>query len=102
MMPLFLLATAFGITAVALILLFWRYADRRIQEAYPDESQADLQKMLADALEQQALLTERVEHLETIIASETWDTRQKEQATLPLALPDASPEEQARRRQRSR
>ena len=37
-MPLFLLAAAVGITAVVLILLFWRYLDRRVKETYPDAS----------------------------------------------------------------
>ena len=85
-MPLLLLTAAVGITAVAVILLFWRYADRGVKEAYPDVSPEELEKKLEDALEQQALLTARVEHLEAIVASEAWNALPEIKP--PLALPD--------------
>ena len=85
-MPLLLLVAAFGITAVVFILLFWRYADHRVKQAYPEESPEALKKLLEDALEQQALLTARVEHLETIVVS--WDASDEDKPALPLALPD--------------
>ncbi len=86
MMPLLLLVAAFGITAVVLMLLFWRYADQRVKQAYPEASPDALKKMLEDALEQQALLRARVEHLEAIVVS--WDASDEDQPALPLALPD--------------
>ena len=79
-----MLAAAVGITAVAVILLFWRYADRRVKEAYPDASPAELEKKLEEALEQQALLTARVEHLEAIVVSEAWNALQE---ACPTACP---------------
>ncbi len=88
MMPLLLLVAAFGITAVVFILLFWRYADHRVKQAYPEESPEALKKLLEDALEQQALLTARVEHLEAIVASEAWNASDEDKPAPPLALPD--------------
>ena len=74
-MPLFLLTAAVGITAVAVILLFWRYADRRVKDAYSDVSPEELEKKLEQALEQQQHLISRIEHLEAIVASEPWGVR---------------------------
>ncbi len=81
MMPLLLLGAAFGITAVVLMLLFWRYADQQVKQAYPEASPDALKKMLEDALEQQALLRARVEHLEAIVVS--WDASDEDQPALP-------------------
>ena len=104
-MPLFLLTAAIGITAVAVILLFWRYADRRVKDAYSDVPPEELEKKLEQALAQQQHLVSRVEHLEAIVASEPWNTSQAHTAP-PLGLPgdeaDIPPEERAGRRQRSR
>ena len=85
-MSLFLLVAAVGIAAVAVILLFWRYADRRVKEAYSDVSPEELEEKLEEALEQQALLTARVEHLEAIVASEAWNALPE--PAPPLTLPD--------------
>ena len=87
-MPLFLLAAAVGVIAVTAIVLLWRYVDRRVKEAYPHVSPAVLEKKLEEALEQQALLTARVEHLEAIVASEAWNALPRDEPTPPLALPD--------------
>ncbi len=105
-MPLFLLAAAVGITAVALILLFWRYADRRVKETYPDASPEELEKKLEEALQQHVLLTARVEHLEAIVTSQMWDALREDKPVPPLALPaELSNEEKvarlAKRRRRS-
>ena len=105
-MPLFLLAAAVGITAVVIILLLWRYLDRRVKETYPDASPGELEKKLEEALQQHALLTARVEHLEAIVTSQMWDALQEDKPAPPLALPaELSNEEKmahlAKRRRRS-
>lgn len=106
-MPFYLLIAAIGVIAVALLFLFWRTVDRRIQLAYGDDTVEELKARLEEALEQQQHLTSRVEHLEAIVASEPWDAaRQVEQSTPPLSLPDAeadeSSDERVGRRQQSR
>ena len=89
-MPFFLLVAAVGIIAVALLFLVWRSMDRRIQQAFGVDTIEGLTQRLEQALEQQQHLTNRIEHLEAIIASEPWDAdRQDQHATPPLALPDA-------------
>ncbi len=108
-MPLFLLAAAVGITAVVLILLVWRYLDRRVKETYPDASPGELEKKLEQALQQHALLTARVEHREAIVTSQMWDALHEDKPAPPLALPpepaELSNEEKvaslAKRRRRS-
>lgn len=102
MMPLLLLVAAFGITAVVGILLFWRYADQRIKQAYPEASPDALKKLLEEVLEQQALLTAGVEHLEAIVVSEAWDdepalppVRAARQARRPVERGKSSPPGQA-------
>ena len=107
MVPLFLLAASVGVIAVALLFLFWRTVDRRVQLAYGEDTIEELTQQLEQALEQQHHLTSRIEHLEAIVASEPWDaSRQEQQPTPPLTLPDAetdaSSEERTDRRQRSR
>lgn len=107
MIPLLLLASASGVAAVAIILIFWRYADRRIKDAYPDETPEALKKRLDEALDQQALLTARVEHLEAIVASEAWEALSREETPRPAPeeASDAASEENTRRpsqRQQSR
>ena len=104
MFPVFLLAAAVGIIAVALLFLFWRNVDRRIQQADSDHTVEDLTEQLQQALEQQQHLTSRVEHLEAIVASEPWEAARK-QIARPPDQADASPEQQAAlpdRRQQSR
>ena len=104
MFPVFLLAAAVGVIAVALLFIFWRNVDRRVQLAYSDETVEDLTRQLEQAMEQVQHLTSRVEHLETIIASEPWGLS-KTSTTPPLALPDeevdSSSEERTGSRQRS-
>ena len=46
-----------------------------------------MKKLLEEALEQQALLTAHVEHLEAILVSEAWDASAEDKPALPLALP---------------
>ena len=90
MFPVFLLAAAVGVIAVALLFLFWRNVDRRVKLAYGDDTIEELRQRLEQALEQQQHLTSRVEHLEAIVAGEPWDaSRQVQQATPPLTLPEA-------------
>ena len=104
MFPVFLLAAAVGVIAVALLFLFWRNVDRRVQLAYGDQTVDELTERLEQALEQQKYLTSRVEHIEAIIAAEPWDAAQK-QRVLPPAQPDTSIEEpiaRPERRQQSR
>ena len=77
MFALFLLAVAAVIVIVTLLFLGWRQMDQRIKQAYDDEPEEDLRAMLEQALEHQKHLTSRVEHLETIIASEPWNLSQQ-------------------------
>lgn len=103
MIPLLLLTAAFGFTALVLIFIFWRYADNRVKQAYPDEAVNALQEQIDHVLAHQQHLTERVEHLEAIVASEDWDALQD--APEADALPDESHTATNRRRvgrQRSR
>lgn len=88
MFPLFMLAVAFGIVFVVLLFYAWRHVDRRVKLAYADETAGDLKVMLEQALEQQQHLIHRVEHLEAIVASESWDAPSRSD-TPPLAAPDA-------------
>lgn len=104
-MPLFLLAAAVGIAAVAVILLVWRFADRRVKDAYSDVTLKEVEKQLREALDQQALLTARVEHLEAIVVSETFEDNPAPPLTLPDEPADVSNEEKVARlaqRRRSR
>ena len=84
MFPVFLLAAAVGVIAVALLFLFWRQMDRRVQLAFSDQNIDDLAERLEQALEQQQHLISRIEHLEAIVAGEPWETR-KNLPTPPLA-----------------
>ncbi len=107
MVTVFLLAAAVGVIAVALLFVFWRNVDQRVQQAYGDDTIEELTERLEDALEQQQHLVSRVEHLEAIVASEPWETaRQGGQPAPPLTLPDAEADEssgeRAGRRQQSR
>ena len=104
MFPVLLLAAAVGVIAVALLFLFWRQMDRRVQLAFSDQNIDDLAERLEQALEQQQHLTSRIEHLEAIVAGEPWE---KNLPTPPLALPGAqtappSEEPEPDRRQQSR
>ena len=90
MFAVFLLAAAVGVIAVALLFLFWRNVDRRVQLAYDDKSVDDLTERLEEALEYQQHLTSRIEHLEAIIAAEPWDAAQK-QRVLPPAQEEEEP-----------
>ena len=106
MFPVFLLAAAVGVIAVALLFLFWRQMDRRVQLAFSDQNIDDLAERLEQALEQQQHLTSRIEHLEAIVASEPWETT-KNLPTPPLTLPGAqtdpsSEEPEPDRRQKNR
>ena len=91
MFPVFLLATAVGITAVVLILLLWRYLDRRVKETYPDTSPGELEKKLEEALQQHALPTARVEHLEAIVTSQMWDALHEDQPAPRSPYPPSPP-----------
>ena len=90
MFAVFLLAAAVSIVAVALLFLFWRNVDRRVQLAYGDENVEDLTERLEEALEQQQQLTSRIEHLEAIIAAEPWEAALK-QRMLPPAQAEEEP-----------
>ena len=108
MFSVFFLAAAVGVIAVALLFLFWRNVDRRVQLAFSDESVEDMTQQLEEALEEIKHLTSRVEHLEAIVASEPWDLSKTSSAP-PLVLPEEeeeeeedAPKERTDSRQRSR
>jgi len=72
-MILFLLASAFGVIAVMILFLAWRYVDHRINQAASEDTMDALHAALEEVLEQQRALTTRVEHLEAIIATDDSD-----------------------------
>ncbi|MFQ5569164.1 MAG: hypothetical protein ACE5G0_05790 [Rhodothermales bacterium] len=91
MIPLILLAAAFGITAILLIVILGRYADRGVKLAYADQTIKELKEKLEAAVEKQENLTSRVENVEAIVISEAWDSLQKDplpEPAPPLSLPD--------------
>ncbi len=102
MIPLLLLAAAFGVAAVLLLIFVGRYADRGARLAYADETILGLKQQLDEAQARQANLVARVENLEAIVTSEAWDAfqagRLSEGRPAPL-LPEAEPtdEEKAAR-----
>ncbi len=100
MIPLLLLAAAFGVAAVLLLIFVGRYADRGARLAYADETILDLKQQLDEAQARQANLVARVENLEAIVTSEAWDAFQAGRLSEgPPALPEAEPtdEEKAAR-----
>lgn len=71
-MPILLLIGAVTVVTIALLMLFWRYMDRRVQTAYSDHTLDELAKRLDEASTEQQHLTGRIESLEAIIAAEPW------------------------------
>ncbi len=72
-MPILLLFGAVTVVATALLILFWRHMDRRVQAAYSDHTLDELAKRLDEAVMEQQHLTGRIESLEAIIAAEPWE-----------------------------
>lgn len=88
-MPILLLFGAVTVVATALLILFWRHMDRRVQAAYSDHTLDELAQRLDDAVIEQQHLTGRIESLEAIIAAEPWERT--------LEAPDRLQELEARR-----
>jgi hypothetical protein len=107
MIPYLLMATAFGIVAVLLLIFVGRYAERGAKLAHADDTIIALKERLDAALAEQARLTTRVENLEAIVTGEAWEAFQ--QGGLleepPVEIPEEPSNEekatQMARRQRS-
>ena len=72
-----LMAAAFGIVAVLLLLMVGRYAERGARLANVDDTLTELTEKLDQSLEEQARLRTRVENLEAIVTGEAWDAFQR-------------------------
>jgi hypothetical protein len=108
MIAYLLMALAFGISAVLLLLFVGRYAERGAKLANADETITDLSVRLEQAEVQQARLTSRIENLEAIVTGEAWEAFQQGnilQAPLPVEIPEEPSNEdkaaQMARRQRT-
>jgi len=77
MIPYLLMATAFGIVAVLLLIFVGRYAERGAKLAHADDTITALTEQLDAALEKQTRLTTRVENLEAIVTGEAWEAFQR-------------------------
>lgn len=91
-MSFFLLAGLLGVVIILAIVAFGRYAEQGVNQQIANQSIAALEQQLAEALEEQGRLNERVQNLEAIVTSEAWDDWQKQQRLAPDPLvPDEPP-----------
>lgn len=98
MLPFFVVTAAALVAGMLFVLLFGRYAERGARLEQADRTVEVLQEQLRTLTEQQHRLTERIQNLEAIVTTETWDALsepQREALTSPPEPAEPSPEEKA-------
>ena len=96
MLPFLVVSAAALVAGMLFVLLFGRYAERGARLEQADRTVEALREQLRTLTEQQHRLTERIQNLEAIVTTETWDALSEPQRDALTPEPDEpSPEEKA-------